>query len=69
MLASALLKINGDVARIPQRDLREVEAGSAFFIIPVASREFWANLVATHPPVEQRIRQLQEIQAEMEGAR
>ncbi|MBI2887297.1 MAG: zinc metalloprotease HtpX [Chloroflexi bacterium] len=65
-LAAALTKISGAVARIPQRDLREVEAASAFFIIPVTSREFWATLVSTHPSLEQRLRQLERIQAEME---
>ena len=36
-LASELQKISGTIARIPQRDLRQVEAASAFFIIPVTS--------------------------------
>lgn len=65
-LASALQKISGTIARIPQRDLRQVEAASAFFIIPVTSKEFWATLLATHPPVEQRLRRLEAIQVELE---
>ena len=65
-LASALQKISGAVARIPQQDLREVQGASAFFIIPVMSGEFWANLVSTHPTMEERLRQLEGIQAEME---
>lgn len=67
-LAAALTKISGAVALIPQRDLREVEAASAFFIIPVTTKEFWATLVSTHPSLEQRLRQLERIQAEMERA-
>ena len=33
-LMSALQKISSQMARIPQRDLREVEAMNAFFIVP-----------------------------------
>ena len=65
-LASALQKISGAVARIPQQDLRQVQGASAFFIIPVMSGEFWANLISTHPSMEERLRQLESIQAEME---
>ncbi len=65
-LASALQKISGAIARIPQQDLRDVQGASAFFIIPVTSREFWANLVSTHPSLEERLRQLEVMQANME---
>ena len=65
-LASALQKISGAVARIPQQDLREIEGASAFFIIPLTSKEWWANLISTHPPLEERLSALERIQAEME---
>ena len=65
-LASALQKISGTIARIPQQDLREVQGASAFFIIPVTSRDFWANLISTHPSLEERLRQLERMQADME---
>ena len=35
-LASALQKISGEMAAIPQRDLRATQAMNAFFIAPVA---------------------------------
>ncbi|MGE5689132.1 MAG: zinc metalloprotease HtpX [Pseudomonadota bacterium] len=59
-LMSALQKISGDIARIPQRDLRQVEAMNAFFIVP-SVRE----LFATHPPMEKRLARLAEIAREM----
>ncbi|ADE13428.1 peptidase M48 Ste24p [Nitrosococcus halophilus Nc 4] len=65
-LASALQKISGTVDRIPQQDLRQVEAASAFFIIPVTGKEFLVRLLSTHPPLEQRLQELERIQREME---
>ena len=64
-LASALLKISGTMKRIPTRDLREVEGMNAFFIIPAVSGDALTNLFSTHPPVEQRVRKLMEMEAAM----
>ncbi|HZT36113.1 MAG TPA: M48 family metalloprotease, partial [Nitrososphaera sp.] len=64
-LANALLKISGNMNRIPKQDLRQVEGLNAFFIIPAISGEGIANLFATHPPVEQRIRKLMNMEAAM----
>jgi heat shock protein HtpX len=68
-LASALWKIDGRVKRIPRRDLREVEELAAFFIIPPISRESLASLLSTHPPVEERVRRLEQLQRQLEGVR
>jgi heat shock protein HtpX len=64
-LASALMKISGMMSRIPERDLREVEAMNAFFIIPALSGDTLSRLFSTHPPVEERIRRLMEMEASM----
>ena len=64
-LASALLKISGTMKRIPSRDLREVEGMNAFFIIPAISGNSFTNLFSTHPPVEQRVKKLMEMEAAM----
>ena len=64
-LASALLKISGTMKRIPSRDLREVEGMNAFFIIPAISGNSFTNLFSTHPPVEQRVKKLLEMEAAM----
>jgi heat shock protein HtpX len=64
-LASALQKITGDIARIPQRDLRAVSAMNAFFIAPAISGATFRTLTATHPSLEQRLEQLARIAAEL----
>ncbi len=65
-LASALMKISGIMEGVPTRDLREVEAMNAFFIIPAVSGESIMNLFSTHPSVEARIRALEEMERRME---
>jgi heat shock protein HtpX len=64
-LMSALQKIASGMATIPQRDLREVEAMNAFFIIPTNVRSSVGELFATHPPLEKRIAALSRIAQEM----
>ncbi|MBI2846891.1 MAG: zinc metalloprotease HtpX [Chloroflexi bacterium] len=66
-LGSALLKISGVMARIPQRDLRQVESMNAFFILPAISGSALAELFSTHPPLEKRLERLKRMQQEMEG--
>lgn len=61
MLASALLKINGTMKRLPQKQLRDVEGMNAFFIIPALSGDTLSRLFSTHPPVEERVRRLREM--------
>ncbi|MFD3686339.1 zinc metalloprotease HtpX [Nocardiopsis sp. NPDC058631] len=67
MLGSALTKITGDMAQIPSRDLRQVEPFNAFFFAPALSRKgfSFSQLVATHPPVDQRLSQLSEISRQL----
>jgi heat shock protein HtpX len=62
-LASALQKISGEAAATPQRDLR-ASAASALCIVP-ALRGGLSGLMATHPPLQQRLEQLARIQAEL----
>jgi heat shock protein HtpX len=64
-LMSALQKIASDMTRIPQRDLREVEAMNAFFIIPTSVKSTFGELFATHPPLEKRLANLAQIAREM----
>lgn len=64
-LASALLKISGTMKHIPTRDLREVEGMNAFFIIPALSGDTLTSLFSTHPPVDQRVKKLMEMEAAM----
>jgi len=66
-LASALQKVSGDIARIPQRDLRQAEPLNAFFFAPALSGAgtSLSNLFSTHPTLERRLRQLSEISAQL----
>lgn len=64
-LANALLKISGTMKRIPTQDLRQVEGMNAFFIVPALSGGSFTSLFSTHPPVEQRVKKLMEMEASM----
>lgn len=64
-LASALQKISGGIAAIPQRDLRSTSAMNAFFIAPAVAGLSWKTITSTHPSLEQRLEQLARIQAEL----
>ncbi|MEO3789824.1 zinc metalloprotease HtpX [Nonomuraea sp. B10E15] len=65
-LASALVKITGDMARIPTRDLREAEPFNAFYFAPaLAPGETLANLFSTHPRLERRLEQLTNISKQL----
>src|SRR3954451_15701616 len=54
-LASALVKISGGMARIPQKDLRATSELNAFFIFPAGVGKGIGALFATPPPMEKRI--------------
>src|SRR5919197_299366 len=60
-LMSALQKISSQMTLIPQRDLREVQAMNAFFIIPTNVKQATAELFMDHPPLEKRLARLGEI--------
>jgi heat shock protein HtpX len=64
-LMSALQKIAGTIQSIPERDLREVSAMNAFFIIPTSVKRGAGELFATHPPMEKRIAALAKIARDM----
>ena len=64
-LSSALVKISGDMARIPNRDLRQAEGLNAFFFAPAISRESIGSLMSTHPSLEKRLDQLAKVSADL----
>jgi heat shock protein HtpX len=67
-LASALTKVSGDIARIPQKDLRQAEPLNAFYFAPALSGKTGAslaNLFSTHPSLERRLEQLSEISEQL----
>ena len=68
VLASALVKISGDMSRIPQRDLRKAEAYNAFFFVPAINGKQGASvatLFSTHPSLEARLAQLDELERQL----
>jgi heat shock protein HtpX len=67
-LASALTKVSGDIAAIPQKDLRKAEPLNAFYFAPALSGKAGAslaNLFSTHPSLDRRLRQLSEISEQL----
>jgi heat shock protein HtpX len=65
-LMSALQRIAGEMARIPERDLREVAGMNAFFIVPAAQTADGfeidpLRLFPTHPPLSGRLERLADL--------
>jgi heat shock protein HtpX len=66
-LASALMRIDSGMHRIPQQDLRASSELSAFYFFPPATKSAISGLFATHPPMEKRIAALQRLEAQLQG--
>jgi heat shock protein HtpX len=67
-LASALVKVTGDMARIPTRDLRQAEPLNAFYFTPALSPrggKSLSNIFSTHPSLEKRLQQLDKISKQL----
>ncbi len=67
VLASALVKVTGEMSRIPQRDLRSAESFNAFYFTPAIARNgvSLSTLFSTHPSLDQRLAQLSKLEAEL----
>src|SRR5580692_8724829 len=68
-LASALVKVTGDMAAIPTKDLRAAEPLNAFYFAPAlatkAGQMSLSTLFSTHPPLEKRLAQLDKISKQL----
>ncbi len=68
-LASALVKVTGDMARIPTKDLRAAEPLNAFYFAPALARRTGemslSTIFSTHPPLEKRLRELDKISQQL----
>jgi heat shock protein HtpX len=66
-LASALVKVTGEMSRIPTRDLRAAESFNAFYFTPAIATKgvSLSTLFSTHPSLDQRLAQLATIEAEL----
>ena len=66
LLARALQKVSGEIARIPTRDLRAAEHFNAFYFAPALARgASLSSLFSTHPSLEKRLEQLAKLDAEL----
>jgi heat shock protein HtpX len=78
LLASALIKISGEMGRIPTKDLRAAEPFNAFFFVPAVAQGAqdrgqgqggngfsFGNLFRTHPTLERRLAQLDQLEHEL----
>jgi len=66
LLASALIKVSGEMSRIPTRDLRAAEHFNAFYFSPaMANGASLSSLFSTHPPLQKRLDALAKLEAEM----
>jgi heat shock protein HtpX len=67
-LASALVKISGAMQQVPTQDLRQAERMNAFFILPATMKGTVQTLFSTHPPTEQRLARLQQLESQLQAA-
>ncbi|MGP3924538.1 zinc metalloprotease HtpX [Streptomyces sp. 8N616] len=66
VLASALTKVTGQMAKIPTQDLRKAEPFNAFWFAPAfSSKGSLSRLLSSHPTLEQRLEQLGRISAQL----
>ena len=65
VLKSALIKITGEMGRIPTRDLRSASAFNAFFFAPAINKDSITGLFSTHPSLEKRIAQLDKLERDL----
>jgi heat shock protein HtpX len=66
-LASALVKVTGDMARIPMKDLREAEPLNTFYFTPALrpGQNGIATIFSTHPSLDKRLAQLEKISKQL----
>ena len=74
LLASALVKITGEMGSIPTKDLRAAEPFNAFFFTPAVANGAtqgsgggfsFGNLFRTHPTLERRLAQLSQLEQQL----
>src|ERR1700678_3766537 len=70
-LKSALVKVSGDIARIPTKDLRAAEPLNAFFFAPAMALNSGgaslSKIFSTHPSLERRLAELDKVQQQLSG--
>jgi heat shock protein HtpX len=66
-LASALVKVTGDMARIPTKDLRQAEPLNTFYFTPALrpGDNHLGAIFSTHPSLQRRLAELEKIQRQL----
>jgi len=70
-LKSALVKVSGEINKIPTKDLRTAEPLNAFFFAPAAhltvsgGKKSLAQIFSTHPSLERRLAELDKVQQQL----
>ncbi|HEX2745045.1 MAG TPA: zinc metalloprotease HtpX [Streptosporangiaceae bacterium] len=67
-LKSALVKVSGQMSRIPTNDLRTAKPMNAFFFAPamhLAPKGSLASIFSTHPSLERRLAELDKVQQQL----
>jgi heat shock protein HtpX len=67
-LKAALIKVTGQIGRIPTKDLRTAQPLNAFFFAPamhLSGGSGLANIFSTHPSLERRLAELDKIQKQL----
>jgi heat shock protein HtpX len=68
-MKSALVKVSGQMARIPTRDLRAAEPMNAFYFAPAmalnSAGASLSKLFSTHPSLERRLAELDKVQRQL----
>jgi heat shock protein HtpX len=68
-LKSALIKVTGDMGKIPTKDLRSAEPLNAFFFAPAmklsGGGSSLSNIFSTHPSLERRLAELEKVQQQL----
>jgi heat shock protein HtpX len=71
-LKSALIKVTGDMGRIPTKDLRAAEPLNAFFFAPamrLSGGSSLSTIFSTHPSLERRLAELDKVQRQLSQGR
>ena len=66
-LASALARLSDGLHAIPEKDLRVAAAGDVLHVVPARPAKGITRLWATHPPLEDRIEQLERLETRLQA--
>jgi heat shock protein HtpX len=68
-LKSALIKVTGDMGRIPTKDLRAAEPMNAFYFAPAMNLrggQSLSTMFSTHPSLQRRLDELDKVQRQLD---